>query len=292
MIRSMTGFGRSEVSGDKHKISAEIKSVNHRYLDLTLKMPRKFNPFEAAIRNALKQKIRRGKVDVYINYEDYSAESSSVKYNQEIAAEYLGYLKQMAEDFGLENDIRVSTLSRYPDVLSMEDQNVDEDALLPDILEAVGRAADAFVDAKCREGSALKDDLDGKLRHMLECVDEIEVRRPEIVAEYRAQLQEKAAELLGDVQIDESRLATEIVIYADKICTDEETVRLRTHVNSMLQILDEGGEIGRKLDFIAQEMNRESNTILSKSNDMRTTDLGIDLKTTVEKIREQIQNIE
>ncbi len=292
MIRSMTGFGRSEISGDKHKITVEIKSVNHRYLDLTLKMPRKFNPFEAVIRNELKQKIKRGKVDVYISYEDYSAESSAVKYNEAIAAEYLSCLKQMAKTFGLENDIRVSTLSRYPDVFSMEDQAVDADAMLPDLMNAVNAAADAFVDAKIREGEALKTDLSGKLLHMLDCVSQVEERRPAIVEEYRAQLQEKVNELLGDVQIDESRLATEIVIFADKICTDEETVRLTTHIHSMQDILETGEEIGRKLDFIAQEMNRESNTILSKSNDTKTTELGIELKTTVEKIREQIQNIE
>lgn len=292
MIKSMTGFGRCEMSDEYRKVSVELKSVNHRYFDVNIKMPKKLNSFEAAIRTVMKEYIQRGKVDVYISYEDLSEKNVMVKYNKEIAGEYLMYLRQMAVDFGLEDDIRVSTLSRYPEVFSMEEQPMDEDGIWSVLEKTLRSALEEFVTARTREGERLKTDLVAKLNHMLVNVDKVEERAPGILAEYRQKLETKVAELLSDVQIDESRLSSELVIFADKICTDEETVRLRSHIHSMIDTLECGEGVGRKLDFIAQEMNRESNTILSKANDLETSNIAIELKTEIEKVREQIQNIE
>ena len=292
MIKSMTGFGRCELSNEKRKITVELKSVNHRYLDVNIRMPKKLNFFESAIRTLLKEYMQRGKVDMFISYEDYSEQTLAVKYNAKIAKEYLTYLQQMADEFNLENDIRVSSLSRYPEVLTMEEQSADEDELWSDLSQAIREACTQFVATRTTEGEHLKQDLVEKLHHMRDNVDKVEQRAPQIIAEYRSKLMEKVNELLGDTQIDEARLSTEIVLFADKICTDEETVRLKSHITSMLNALERSEGIGRKLDFIAQEMNREANTILSKSNDLETSDIAIELKTEIEKVREQIQNIE
>ena len=292
MIKSMTGYGRYELAQDNRKITVELKSVNHRYLDLTVKMPKKFNFFEAAIRNQMKKYIQRGKVDVFISYEDDSENTLTVHYNSELAAEYQKHLEQMAAQFQLENDIRVSTLSRYPEVLTMEEKPMDEEEWGTLLENCVEKASEQFVTNRVTEGEHLYHDLMEKLSHMEVNVDRIETRAPQIIAEYREKLNAKVAELLGDKQIDESRIATEIVLFADKICTDEETVRLRSHIRSMRNTLQQEESIGRKLDFIAQEMNREANTILSKANDLETSDIAIDLKTEIEKIREQIQNVE
>ena len=292
MIKSMTGFGRCEIAKEERKITVEMKSVNHRYLDVNIKMPKKLNFFEAAIRNELKNYIQRGKVDVFIAYEDLTESNVCVKYNKELAAEYMKYLEQMAEDFSLDNDIRVSTLSRYPEVLGMEEQTVDEEELWQLLSEAIRGAAEQFVNTRIKEGENLKDDLVGKLDGMLTHVDYISERSPQIIAEYRQKLEEKVRELLDDVQVDESRLLTEVTIFADKVCVDEELVRLKSHIETTRENLIQGGSIGRKLDFIAQEMNREANTILSKANDLEISNRAIELKTEIEKVREQIQNIE
>ena len=292
MIKSMTGFGRCEVADEKRKFTVELKSVNHRYLDVNIKMPKKLNFFESAIRNLLKEYIERGKVDVYITYEDYTEDNYSLRYNAALAGEYLGYLNAMAEEFHLENDIRVSTLSRYPDVFVMEEQDIDEKELWSGLEKALRGACEQFVDSRVKEGEALKADLLDKLDAMLSDVDFIEKRSPQIMKEYRTRLEEKIQEILGDRQIDDARIATEVTIYADKVCVDEETVRLRSHIVTTKDTLLAGGSIGRKLDFIAQEMNREANTILSKANNIEISDIGIDLKTGIEKVREQIQNIE
>lgn len=292
MIKSMTGFGRCEVADEKRKFTVELKSVNHRYLDVNIKMPKKLNFFESAIRNLLKEYIERGKVDVYITYEDYTEDNYSLRYNAALAGEYLGYLNAMAEEFRLENDIRVSTLSRYPDVFVMEEQDIDEKELWSGLEKALRGACEQFVDSRVKEGEALKTDLLDKLDAMLSDVDFIEERSPQIMKEYRTRLEEKIQEILGDRQIDDARIATEVTIYADKVCVDEETVRLRSHIMTTKDTLLAGGSIGRKLDFIAQEMNREANTILSKANNIEISDIGIDLKTGIEKVREQIQNIE
>lgn len=269
-----------------------MKAVNHRYLDVNIKMPKKLNFFESSIRSLLKEYIQRGKVDIFIAYEDYTENNVILKYNQELAAEYVKYIGQMAEQFSLNNDLQASTLSRYPEVLTMEEQTVDEDALWATLEQAVRGAAEQFVEARIKEGNNLKEDLFRKLDGMLLYVEEIEKRSPEIIAEYRQKLQDKVNELLADAQIDENRLVTEVTIFADKICTDEETVRLKSHILATKETLSQGGSIGRKLDFIAQEMNREANTILSKANDLTVSDIAINLKTDIEKVREQIQNIE
>lgn len=292
MIKSMTGFGRCEFTDEKRKFTVELKSVNHRYLDVNIKMPKKLNFFESSIRTLLKEYIERGKVDVYITYEDYTEDNYALKYNASLAAQYLNYLNSMAEEFGLENDIRVSNLSRYPDVLVMEEQDVDEKELWDGLEHALRGACEQFVASRIKEGENLKGDLIDKLDDMISYVDFIEKRSPQIMEEYRRRLEDKIKEILGDRQMDDGRIATEVTIYADKICVDEETVRLRSHINTTKDTLLEGGSIGRKLDFIAQEMNREANTILSKANNIEISDTGINLKTSIEKVREQIQNIE
>ena len=292
MIKSMTGFGRCEFTDEKRKFTVELKSVNHRYLDVNIKMPKKLNFFESSIRALLKEYIERGKVDVYITYEDYTEDNYALKYNSALAAQYLDYLNRMAEEFGLENDIRVSNLSRYPDVLVMEEQDVDEKELWDGLERALRGACEQFVASRIKEGENLKVDLIDKLDHMISYIDFIEKRSPLIMEEYRKRLEDKIKEILGDRQMDDVRIATEVTIYADKVCVDEETVRLRSHINTTKDTLLEGGSIGRKLDFIAQEMNREANTILSKANNIQISDTGINLKTSIEKVREQIQNIE
>ncbi len=292
MLKSMTGFGRSEMVTAERKIIVEIKAVNHRYCDITMKMPKKLSFFEAGIRNLLKQYISRGKVDVFILYEDYTENKTCVRYNPDIAKEYMNALNQMASDFNLDNDVKVSSLSRYSDVLELEEQKVDEGELWSDIEKVMKEAAHKFVEARITEGTHLKQDMIAKLDGMLDCVSFVEERSPEIVKEYRARLTAKVEELLGDTKLDESILATEITIFADKICVDEETVRLRSHIKNVKETLEEADNVGRKLDFIAQEMNREANTILSKANDLEVSNRAIDLKTEIEKVREQIQNIE
>ena len=283
MIKSMTGFGRCELVRDSRKFTVEVKSVNHRYLDVNIRMPKKLNFFESSIRSLLKQYAARGKVDLFISYEDSAQNQVSLKYNEALAAEYLDCFRKMEEQFGLENDIRVSALSRYPEVITMEEQAVDEEELWSLLKETLEGAFTQFVETRITEGENLKKDLLEKLDGILEDVEAIEKRSPEIVKEYREKLEEKVQELLGDTQIDENRLATEIVLFADKICTDEELVRLRSHVLHMKATLDEESGIGRKLDFIAQEMNREANTILSKANDLDVSNHAINLKTEIEK---------
>ncbi|NLJ97249.1 MAG: YicC family protein [Clostridiales bacterium] len=292
MIKSMTGFGRSEVSNEDRKITVEMKSVNHRYCDISIKLPKKLSFFEAGIRNLLKQYIGRGKVDVYITYEDYTDNNVCVKYNSDLAHEYYESLQLISDEFDIENDIRVSTLSRYPEVLTLEEQSIDEESLWKFVEKAVNDAAVAFVQARIAEGENLKTDIISKLNGMLELVDFIEDKAPLILSEYRNKLLAKVTELLGDTKVDESILLTEVTVYADKICVDEETVRIRSHIDNMINTLNDNDSIGRKLDFIAQEMNREANTILSKVSDIEISKKAIDLKTEIEKVREQIQNIE
>ncbi len=292
MIKSMTGFGRSEYLDEKRKITVEIKAVNHRYLDCSIKMPKKLSFFEASIRTLLKDYIQRGKVDIFITYEDYTEDNFHLKYNRDIAKAYLMYLREMAGEFGIEDDIRVSTLSRYPEVFSLDEVGVDEDEIWTDLEKVIREAASAFVDSRIKEGDNLKSDLIDKLDAMLGYVEAIEKRAPEIIEEYKKNLCAKVTDLLADAKIDEQRILGEVTLYADKICVDEEIVRLKSHIGTTKEILETGGSVGRKLDFIAQEMNREANTILSKANDLATSDVAIDLKTDIEKVREQIQNIE
>lgn len=292
MIKSMTGFGRCEAVTDECKLSVEIKAVNHRYLDLSIKMPKKFNYFEAAMRTLLKDYIQRGKVDVFITYENYTEEKVDLKYNSSLAAEYMQSFEKMAEQFGIENDVKVSVLSRCPEILTMEQEPENEEHLWSLLEPVFKKAAENFVETRIREGENLKADLLGKLDYMLTMVDFIEKHSPKVLEDYKKKLEDKVREMLRTTTIDESRILTEVTIFADKICVDEETVRLRSHIEGMRKELLAGGGVGRKLDFIAQEMNRESNTILSKSNDLEISDRAIILKTEIEKVREQIQNIE
>lgn len=292
MIKSMTGFGRCENHQGDRKFTVEMKAVNHRYFDVNIRMPKKLNFFETAIRSVLKEYLQRGKVDVFITYEDYSETNLSLKYNEAVAAQYLAYFREMEEKLGIKNDVSASVLGRCPEVFSMEEQAVDEKQIWEVLETALRGAGEQMVESRIREGEALKKDLLEKLDGMLLDTAKVEERYPGIMEEYRNKIHEKVRELLEDSQIDEGRLASEVVLYADKICTDEETVRLRSHIENMAAELKKGGSVGRKLDFIAQEMNREANTILSKANDLETSNIAINLKTEIEKVREQIQNIE
>ena len=292
MIRSMTGYGRSELQNDSFRIAVEIKSVNNRYLDINIKMPRILNPLETQIRKELKKYMERGKVDVFISYQDLSESNMEVKYNARIAREYWNYLSQMAEEFGIENDVRVSSLARFPDVLAMEEEPVDPEGIWENLQQVLIDAAKMFDETRVREGEFLRNDLNGKLDEMMGHVEFISGCAPGLIETYRKNLQDKVTELLEGANIDDTRIAQEVTIYADKVCVDEELVRLRSHIEATRQELKRSGSIGRKLDFIAQEMNRESNTILSKTDDREVSDHAIELKTSVEKIREQVQNIE
>ena len=293
-IKSMTGFGRAETVTDDYRILVEIKSVNHRYLDLSIKMPRRFNCFEARLRQLLKEYIERGKTDVYITFDDYTEGSRRLIYNHELAAEYLAHLKQMEMDFGIRNDISTSSLARFPDVLMTEEGSDDEDRLWELLEPVVRKAALNFSEEREREGSNLRNDLLGKLQQIADCVEDIIQFSPSVVEDYRSRLYAKVRETLSDAGLsaDEGRIVTEVTIYADKVCTDEEMVRLKSHTAAMRSKLEKGGSCGRELDFIAQEMNREANTTLSKANNLQIADTAIALKTAIEKVREQVQNIE
>lgn len=292
MIKSMTGFGRFETVTEEYRISVEIKSVNHRYCDMNIKLPKKFNEIENQLRTVMKQYAERGKVDVYISFEDYEQLGTHVHYHSQLAGEIVKVTKQVAEEFSISEAMTASSLIRFPDVISIEEENSDYTHVFSMVEETLRQAAERFASAREREGIRLYEDIKGKLSYLLTLVAEVEKRSPQIMEEHRKKLEEKVRELLGDRKLDENVLATELIIYADKVCVDEETVRLRSHIKSMSEVLDKAEAVGRKLDFIAQEMNREANTILSKANDREISAVAIDLKTEIEKIREQVQNIE
>ena len=292
MVKSITGFGRSERVTDAYKIVVEMKSVNHRFCDINIKLPKKISFFETNIRTYLKKYIERGKVDVFITYEDFSDDNVKLKYNKDVAEKYMGYFEEMSKDFGIENSITPAQLGGFHDVFTVEEQAVDQDELWKIIETSLDEAAKMFVQSRITEGENLKKDMIDKLDGMRAAVDYIEEISPELVEEYRRKLTDKITEVIDNPVIDENRIATEVVIYADKICVDEETVRLKSHISSTKKILEDGGSVGRKLDFIAQEMNREANTILSKANSLDVSDKAIQLKTDIEKVREQIQNLE
>ena len=293
-ICSMTGFGRAEKVTDEYRLQVEIKSVNHRYLDLSIKLPRKLNCLEARLRQILREYMERGKTDIYISYEDYSEGSKKLLYNSEIAGEYLKYLQRMSDEFGLKNELSASVLGRFPEVFAMEESSDDEGKLFM-LMEPVAREAFAnFRASRVEEGERLRADLLQKLEAMEGWVKEIESISPSVVDNYRQRLYDRLRETLADtgLKADEARIVTEVTIYSDKVCTDEEMVRLKSHIVSMKQKLAKGGPCGRELDFIAQEMNREANTTLSKANSLSVADAAIALKTEIEKVREQVQNIE
>lgn len=293
MIKSMTGFGHGEVSNDKNqKVTVEMKSVNHRYCDISLKLPKKLAMFEANIRNIMKEYASRGKIDIYVSYEDLSETAVSLHYNQAMAEEYMQVFKKMQEDFNIETKITAEALAKYPEVVTIEEVQQDEEVWWELLEAALRQAAEKFVETRTIEGANLKRDLLGKLDQMAADVAFIEERSPQIIAEYRSKLEEKVKEFLEGSTIEENRIAAEVTLYADKIAVDEEIVRLQSHISSMTDVLESDESIGRKLDFMAQEMNREANTILSKSSDVDLADHAIELKTNVEKVREQIQNIE
>ena len=293
MIKSMTGFGRCEIVNEDAKITVEMKAVNHRYLDLGIKMPRRFNVYESAIRAKIKELgVERGKVDVFINCEDYKEEQGTLKFNAALAQEYVSVFRRMQEELGVENDLRASTLARMPEVLTIEQEEDDEEELWQMLQEGICGAVENFNQTRIKEGENLKRDLVGNLDHMEEVVNQIENRSPGVMQEYRERITAKVTEFLENTSVDDSRIAAEVTLFADKVCTDEETVRLHSHIYMMKDNLLSGGSLGRKLDFLAQEMNREANTILSKANDLQVSELGISLKTEIEKVREQIQNIE
>jgi uncharacterized protein (TIGR00255 family) len=292
MIKSMTGFGRCEIVENNRKVTVEMKSVNHKFFDLSVKLPKKFNFFEPAIRNHIKKYAGRGKIDVFISYEDMNESRVSLNYNHELAKEYLEKFMRIEAEFKVPNDLKVTSFLRCPEVFSMEEQSLDEEELWQLLEKTISGAAERFVESRTLEGEHLKKDLLDKLRVVEDHVSFLEERSPEIISEYRNRIEIKVKELLENPQIDENRILTEVVLFADKISIDEEIVRLKSHIKTMADTLSASEPIGRKLDFITQEMNREANTILSKANDLLISNKGIDLKTDIEKVREQIQNIE
>ena len=292
MLKSMTGFGRFEVSQGDRKVSVEMKSVNHRYLELGIKLPKKLNFLEGSIRNELKKYVERGKVDVFISYENLGNGNECVRYNPTLAKEYFECYERISKELGIDNDIKASYIMRSPDVVTIENEEDDEEIITALVIQAIDGAAEKLVGTRISEGEHLKDDLVKKLDGMVENVRFITEKSPVIVAEYKEKITTKIKELLEDTQIDDTRIAQEVTIFADKVCVDEELVRLDSHIRAMREALIAGGTVGRRLDFIAQEMNREANTTLSKTTDSEISDKAIELKTDIEKVREQIQNIE
>ena len=292
MINSMTGFGHFELVDGSRRAVVEIKSVNHMYLDLSVKTSRRISSLEPMIRNFLKKNIGRGKVDCYVHFEESADDTFTIHYNEKLAKEYVENLKKMAGDFSLDYDITVSTLASYPDVFELVREEEDQAELEAFILKALEGVLPRFLESRSLEGENLKKDLLEKMRELSSLVEQIEVYAPDILEEYKDRLMQKVAELIEEKKIDESRIAAEVTIYADKICVDEELVRLKSHIKEMTDTLQSDGAVGRKLDFLSQELNREANTILSKSTDAKVAAIGISLKTLIEKIREQVQNLE
>lgn len=293
MITSMTGFGRGEVEQSDRSMTIEMKSVNHRYCDINIRLPRKIMFLENSLKTMIKEELGRGKIDVFITYEDRSDKTSSIVYNESLATQYMDLFKKMSETFEMNNDVQVSGLSRYPEVLKLEDQDEDDEELLKDMVtKALTLALAKMKETRVKEGQMLKDDLMMKLKDMSGQVDELVSIAPQVIEDYRIKLHERISELLDDTLVDKDRLALEVVVFADKSCVDEEIVRLQSHITHMMETLESDGAVGRKLDFIAQEMNREANTVLSKANNISVSNQGIELKTLIEKVREQIQNIE
>lgn len=291
-LKSMTGFGRAEVSNDQYRLSVEVKSVNSRFLDLSIKMPKKFNALEANIRNTVKEYISRGKVDLFITYESFSEKGKALRLDLPLAKEYLESMRTLVNALGVEDNVKVTNLASLPDVLVLSEESEDDDALWESLKPSLTGALERFSETRVMEGENLQQDLLGKLAEMEAIVNRIDERSPEIIAAYEARLRAKVSELLEGTGIDEARIVQEVTIYSDKICTDEERVRLHSHIKNMRTKLQNGGLVGRELDFVAQEMNREANTTLSKANDLIVSEDAIGLKTLIEKIREQIQNLE
>lgn len=292
MIKSMTGFGKAEeITGD-YKLSIEIKSVNHRYLDLNIKMPRRFFPFESEIRNIVKRYVSRGKVDLFINYSDFKDRASEIFLNENVVKKYINIGNEILKEYGIQDDLKVSNILTLPDVISIEETKINEPEVKTIVFRVLEEACISFYNTREFEGEKLFNDVILKLKLLEDTTNHIKERYPVVLEDYRGKLELKIKELLDGVGIEESRIATEVTLFADKICVDEEVVRLTSHIKAMCDEFKLDCGIGRKLDFLAQEMNREANTILSKSSDLEITNYAIILKTEIEKIREQIQNIE
>ena len=292
MVKSMTGYGRAVETVNGREFTVEVRSVNNRYLDCTVKLPRMLSFAEEAVKQAVKATISRGKVDVYITVHSESAADVQVSLNKPLVEGYLAAMKEMVSEYGVTDDISVSLLSRMSEVFTVEKPQVDEDALKNDLMGVVNQALESYDAMRSVEGQALENDLRSRGNTILELVSQVEAGNAQTVIDYRTRLENKLKEVLANTAIDESRILTEAAIFADKVAVDEETVRLRSHLEQMNAMLTKGGALGRKLDFLLQEMNRESNTIGSKCTDVRLARIVVDIKAELEKIREQTQNIE
>lgn len=292
MVKSMTGYGRAVETVNGREFTVEIRSVNNRYLDCTVKLPRSFSVAEEAVKAAVKAAVSRGKVDVYISVRSETEADVQVTLNKPVLEGYLAAMRQMVADYGVADDISVSTLSRLSDVFVVDKPKADEDQLKADLLSVVDKALAAYDQMRLVEGLALENDLRSRAATILELVAQVEELNPKTVSDYRKRLEEKMREVLENKSIDESRILTEAAIFADKVAVDEETVRLRSHLEQMDAMLSGSGGIGRKLDFLLQEMNREANTTGSKCSDVKVARIVVDIKAELEKIREQTQNIE
>ena len=292
MIKSMTGYGRAVETVNGREFTVEIRSVNNRYLDCSVRLPRILSFGEDAVKQAVKTSVSRGKVDVFITVRSEAGDEVQVSINKSVLEGYLTAMRQMVTEFGVNDDISVSTVSRLPDVFVLEKPQVDEEQLLADLLGVVGKALESYDAMRCTEGQALDRDLRSRGETILALVAKVEAGNGQTVIDYRARLEAKLREVLENTAIDESRILTEAAIFADKVAVDEETVRLRSHLKQMNSMLSGGGAVGRKLDFLLQEMNREANTIGSKCTDVNLARIVVDIKAELEKIREQTQNIE
>ena len=292
MVKSMTGYGRAVETVNGREFTVELRSVNNRYLDCTVKLPRSLSFAEEAVKQAVKNTISRGKVDVYISVHSETAADVQVTLNAAMVEGYLAAMKQMVDTYGVRDDISVSLLSRMNEVFTVEKPQVDEEQLLADLMSVVDKALKSYDAMRAVEGKALENDLRSRGNTILELVAQVEAGNSQTVIDYRIRLYNKLKEVLANTAIDESRILTEAAIFADKGCVEEETVRLRSHLEQMNAMLTAGGALGRKLDFLLQEMNRESNTIGSKCTDVKLARIVVDIKAELEKIREQTQNIE
>ena len=292
MIRSMTGYGRGEKVLHDRSITIEVRAVNNRYLDCSVKIPRVYVFAEDGIKSLVQKKVGRGKLDVFVTIDSSAADKVDVKLNRPVADGYYNALVQMRAAYGLRDDISISLLSRMPDVFLVEKDQGDAEVIAEDIREVLDSVLDDFNAMREREGEALAKDIRSRAETITALLTQVEKRSPETVAEYREKLRQRMEEVLAQTQIDESRILTEAAIYADKVAVDEETVRLRSHLSQLDEMLTRGGAIGRKLDFLIQEFNREANTIGSKCSDAALAKVVVDLKSEIEKIREQLQNIE
>ena len=292
LIKSMTGYGRAVETVNGREFTVELRSVNNRYLDCTVKLPRSVSFAEEAVKQAVKQSVSRGKVDVFISIKSQNSDDTRISLNASVLAGYLEAMRQMVEQFGVRDDISVSTVSRLPEVFTVEKPEVDEEQLKADLMSVVEKALAGYDAMRCAEGKALDADLRSRGNTILDLVAQVEAGNGQTVIDYRTRLENKLREVLSNTTIDESRILTEAAIFADKVAVDEETVRLRSHLQQMNEMLSKGGATGRKLDFLLQEMNREANTIGSKCTDVRLARIVVDIKAELEKIREQTQNIE